>query len=350
MRVPELLVPLFIACSPSGVVKSAGVDSGSPGSGDASSGSDPSGSGSGVGGDDGESGDDDGGGEGSDSGTGSTSPVLEYKRACPPSGLDFTVDNAAPATEGSPTKFDVVMDDIEYDGDGDVLAAIRVSEHSTPWLPAHLRVYESPRPVVNGDAVVHIQSRFVGTFSVTVELTSTDGGTSEPWQCDLNWRNGDRLRVELQVEPGATSDIELHGLVSGAELYSSGDATWCNEIVLGPDSESEHDDVLFDGTADWDGSQIAWVGSRGGVERTVDAAVYARSVLAWEDEARTIPHELSVRAYSFGNLLFDERARLREGEVWTIGRVALGEASSEAAYLETMFDSTSYPLRTTCAG
>ncbi len=261
----------------------------------------------------------------------------------------MAVDSAGPATEELPHKFKVEMDDVVYDGDGDVLASITIIEHSTPWLPAHLRVYETARPVVNGDAVIMIQSRYVGHFVAEVTLTSTDGGISEPWRCGLTWKNGNRLRLELQVEPDAASDIELHGLVNGAAMYSSGDATWCNAYVLGPDKDSENDDIRYDGHPDWDDSQMAWIITPSGSDMTVDAAIFARSVLAWDDEDRSIPHEVSVRAYSYDTLLFDERSRLNERDMWTVGRVVLGDASSEEARLESMINDVSHARPSVCS-
>jgi hypothetical protein len=298
--------------------------------------------------DGGDSGEADGD-DGDDSGTDTPAPTLEYARDCPASGFHMALDSYASATLGLPTKFQVQMDDIDYDGDGEVLASITIVEHSTPWLPAHLRVYESARPVVNGDAVVQLLSRFVGTFTAEVVLTSTDGGASEPWQCALSWHNGDRLRIELQVESDVASDIELHGLVDGAAPYSSKDATWCNEIVFGPDEDSDDDDIRYDGRPDWDHSRQAWVGTRAGTGMTVDAAIYARSVLAWDDEDRTVPHEVSVRAYSHDTLLFDERARLHESDLWTVGRVSLGDASSEAAHLDTLINDVTYAPPSYCS-
>ena len=226
-------------------------------------------------------------------------------------------------------------------GHGAVYVETVVETTPDPWGNSTYGFWDGRRLVHGTDHEVHSDATGLHTLSVTpVDSAGQRGGTL---LCDLVFEHREDVHVEFRTHPDFHGERELHFVNEGEQLFDrSEDISYCNGRETYERGDRERGWMSW---YEWRHSG-AWpmAQEEGGID-AVDPDPQRRTlyVLDYGDgtrEDRGLPYESSIRIYLGPDLVFEDRARIPPGEVWTVGTVDIGAGTVEPAPPDTFAEYT----------
>ena len=226
-------------------------------------------------------------------------------------------------------------------GHGTVFVETAVLAHPDPWGSRMYGRWHDRRLELGFDYTLN--SDTTGLHVVSATPVDSAGQRGDTLVCELDFKHGEDIHIEFRTHPDFHGERELHFVSDGEQLFDRAeDLSFCNAregYDRGPDEPGWLEWYEWDHDPTRDMYQ-----EEGGIDgldpdpqrRTLYVLDYGDGT--WED--RGVPYESSIRIYLGPDLVFEDRARIPPGEVWTVGTVDIGAGTVEPAPPDTFAEYT----------